>query len=73
MKRSALIAALLALSLTACGEKPAETPAAAPAAPAAPAAAPAAPAAPAAGAMAPAADAMAPADKGMMTKEAPKK
>ena len=48
MTRSALLAALLALALTACGEKPAEAPAAeaaAPAAEAAPAAAEAAPAA----------------------------
>lgn len=52
MKRSALIAALLALALTACGEKAAETPAAAPAAEAA---------APAAEAAAPAAEAAAPA------------
>ena len=44
MTRSALLAALLALALTACGEKPAE----APAAEAAPMEAPAAEAAPAA-------------------------
>ena len=50
MTRSALLAALLALALTACGQKPAEAPAAeaAPAVEAAPAAAEAAPAAPAA-------------------------
>jgi predicted small lipoprotein YifL len=42
MKRSALIAALLALSLSACGEKPAETAAPVAAAPATEAAAPAA-------------------------------
>ena len=49
MTRSALLAALLALALTACGQKPAEAPAAeaAPATEAAPAA-PAAEAAPAA-------------------------
>ena len=47
MTRSALLAALLALALTACGEKPAEEAPAAEAAPAAemaPAEAPAAPA-----------------------------
>ena len=44
MTRSALLAALLALALTACGEKPAEE---APAAEAAPMEAPAAEAAPA--------------------------
>ncbi|HZW87415.1 MAG TPA: hypothetical protein VFF41_08170 [Gallionella sp.] len=62
MKRSALVAALLALTLTACGEKTAETAAPAPAADAmkpadamAPASAPAAAMAPAS---APAADAM---------------
>ena len=42
MKRSALVAALIALSLTACGQKPAEAPAPAPAPVAAPAPAPAA-------------------------------
>jgi len=50
MKRSALVAALLALALTACGEKPAE-------APAAPAPAVEAPAAPAPAVEAPAAEA----------------
>ena len=43
MKQSLLVAALLALAVTACGKK--EAPAAAPAAPAAAPAAPAAPAA----------------------------
>ena len=52
MTRSLLLATLLALALTACGEKPAETPA-----PAAEVAAPA----PAAEVAAPAADAAAPA------------
>jgi predicted small lipoprotein YifL len=54
MKKSLVLVAMLAIALAACGKKeevkPAEAPAAAPAAPAAeaPAAAPAAPAAPAA-------------------------
>jgi hypothetical protein len=72
MKYSILLAALLAVSMTACGKKeeaaaPVEAPAAAapaaeaPAAPAADAAAPAAPAADAAAPAAPAADAAAPA------------
>jgi hypothetical protein len=70
MKYSVLLAALLAVSMTACGKKeeaaaPAEAPAAAAPAPApeaaAPAAAPAAPAADAAAPAAPAADAAAPA------------
>lgn len=47
MTRSALLAALLALALTACGQKPAEAPAEAAPAPAAEAPAEAAPAAPA--------------------------
>ena len=59
MTRSALLAALLALALTACGQK--EEAAPAPAAEAPAAAAPAADAA--APAAAPAADAAAPADK----------
>jgi alpha-beta hydrolase superfamily lysophospholipase len=58
MKFSALVAALLALALTACGEKPAETPAPAPAAPVAAPAPEAAPATEAA-ASAPAAEAAA--------------
>ncbi|GAB2877763.1 hypothetical protein GCM10027202_02890 [Microvirgula curvata] len=64
MKQSLLVAALLAVALTACGKKE-EAPAADAAAPAAeqqaPAADAAAPAAPAADAAAPAADAAAPA------------
>ena len=64
MKRSALVVALIALSLTACGQKPAEAPAPAPVVAPAPAPAPAsavdAASAPAASAPA-AAAAMAPA------------
>lgn len=76
MKQSLLVAALLAVALSACGKKeeaapaPAPAPEAAapaaapaPAAPAADAAAPAAPAAPAADAAAPAAPAAAPAEE----------